>query len=433
MALTIGLSLILMNSVEAQSNDAEINIFTGAERSDNISRSSGLTTDGEQDETVYKVGLDFKADSRSRSYRVGASGSVERRQYQNGIFDDETIGRLVGNLDWFLAEETLFWNFSANHGQQVVNPFRAVTPQNREDVTIVSTGPTLVLPIGSRTFLNTSVSYWDANYEERPLDSTRLQGSLSLERQTGPARTVSLNVGGSQVEYDEDQLLPEIDQLNAFVGIDAENSRNEWSIHLGWNYFERSGQDGDGLLLDLAFRRALTQSATLRLSAGSKYATNGDIFRLDQQLQSETPSDFLFDTGALDIQGFGDIFRNDYVSIGYSQSFGRTDINLSGSWFAEEYETTTSLDREAFRARFRVRRELSKSMSISAFASLSSRDYDSVDRADDDTTFGLSFRARLGRKFSLSLSARQLQRDSDSADFDYDETRADLSISYAVL
>ena len=55
------------------------------------------------------------------------------------------------------------------------------------------------------------------------------------------------------------------------------------------------------------------------------------------------------------------------------------------------------------------------------------------DRADDDSTYGLSLTSRLSRKFSLSLSVRQLQRDSNSVDFNYDEGRADLSISYAVL
>ena len=432
-ALTLALSFTLVNPAEAQSNNAELNVSAGVEYSDNLSRSSGSVTDGEQEETAYIGGLDFKIDSRSSTYRLDAVGEIERRQYENGLFDDETVGRLVGNLDWILAEERFFWNLSANHGQQIVNPFQPATPQNREDVTIVSTGPTLNLPIDERTFLIANVSQSEARYEERPLDNTRLQGSLSLERQIAPTRTMSLNVGGSQIDYDDDQLLPEIDQLNASVGFAVETARNEWSVDLGWNYFERGGQDGDGLLLDLAFRHAVTESSSLRLGAGSKYSTNGDIFRLNQQLESSTPDNRLFNTDALDIQGFGDVFRNDYISVGYIQSFGRTDINLSGSWQAEEYQTTTGLDRDAVVARVSLRRELSKTMRISAFASLSRRDYESRDRVDDDSTFGLSFKMKLGRNFSLTLGARQFRRDSDSAEFDYDETRADLTLSYAVL
>ena len=432
-ALSIALSFTVANLAEAQSNYTELNVLAGVAHSDNISRSSGSITDPAQEETVYLGGLDFNVDSSSSRYRLEAIGIIERRQYEKGVFDDETIGRLVGTLDWILAEETLFWNFSANHGQEIVDPFQAITPENREDVTIVSTGPTLILPIGARTFLNTSVSLLEARYEKRPLDNTRLQGGLSLQRQIAPKRTVSLNMGGSQVEYDEDQLLPEIDQLNASIGFEAETARDEWSINLGWNNFEVRGQDGDGFLLDLAVRRALTESASLSISASSKYSTNGDIFRLDQQLESLTPDYGLFDPGALDIQSFGDVFRYDLVSIGYNQSFRRTNVNLSGSWGAEEYETTTGLDREIFAARASLRRDLSETISITAFASFSSRDYDLEDRADDDSIFGLSFTARLGRKFSLSLSARQLQRDSNLADFDYDETQAELSFSYAVL
>ena len=432
-ALSIALSFTVANLAEAQSNYTELNVFAGVAHSDNISRSSGSITDPEQEATVYLGGLDFNVDSSSSTYRLEATGAIERRHYENGVFDDETIGQLVGNLDWILAEETLFWNFSANHGQEIVNPFQAITPRNREDVTIVATGPTLSLPIGARTFLDASVNLSEARYEERPLDNTRLQGGLSLQRQIARTRTVSLNVGGSQIEYDEDQLWPEIDLLYASVGFDVETDRSEWSVALGWNYFERSGQDGDGLLLDLAVRRALTESASLRLSASSNYSTNGDIFQLDQQLQSSTPDSGLFYTGALDIQGFGDVFRYDTLSIGYSQSFGRTDIDVFGWWGSEEYQTITGLNREAIMARVSLRRELSVKMSISVFASLSSRDYDFGDRADDDSTFGLSFTTRLGRKFSLSLSARQLQRNSDLADFDYDETQAELSFSYAVL
>lgn len=418
---------------EAQGNEAALNVSAGVEHSDNLTRSSGLAVDAEQEERVYKGGLDFSVDSRSSAYRLNASGSVERRQYENGLFDDETVGRLVGNLDWLLFEERFFWSFTANHGQQIVDPFQAITPANREDVTIVSTGPMLSLPIATRTFLNASVSQSEARYEERPLDNTRLQGSLSLERQIAPTRTVSLNVGGSQVEFDKDQLLPDIDQLNAWIGFVTETGRSEWSIDIGWDYFERSGQEGDGFLLNLAFRRDLTESASLSLSAGSKYSTNGDIFRMDQNLQSLTPSNIFFDTGALDIQGFGDVFRNDYASIGYSQSFGRTSVDLMGAWRGEKYETITGLNRDSITARVSLGRDLSETMRISAFASLSNREYDQLDRADDDSTYGVSFTARLGRKISLSLTARQLQRDSGTDDSDYDEMRAELSISYAVL
>ncbi len=430
---TTALYSILTGFAQAQVNDASVDVFVGVEHSDNLSRSSGLDPEGERDETVYTGGLEFGVNSQSRSYRLEATGNVERRQYDNGLFDDETIGRLIGNFDWILLEEQLYWNLSANHGQQIVDPFQAITPENREDVTTVSTGPTLVLPIGVRTFLNAGVSQTEASYDTRPLDNSRLQGNLSLERQIAPTRTVSVNVGGSQVEYDEDQLLPEIDLLNASFGFVAETARNEWSIELGWNYFERGGLDGDGFLLDLALRREITESASLSLSAGSQYSTNGDIFRLEQQFQSSTPSDAFFDRGALDIQGFGDVFRNDYASIGYSQSFGRTNIDLSGSWRGESYETITGLDREAITGRVSVSRELSQTMSASVFASLSNRDYDQVDRADDDSTFGLSFAARLGRKLRLSVTVRHLKRDSDTAEFDYDETRADLTLSYAVL
>jgi hypothetical protein len=418
---------------EAQGNEAAFNVSGGVEHSDNPSRSSGLVVDGKQEEVAYKGGLDFRIDSRSSAYRLNASGSVERRQYKNGIFDDETVGRLVGNLDWTLLEERLFWNFSANHGQQIVDPFQAITPRNREDVTIVSLGPMLTLPIATRTFLVASVSQSEARYELRPLDNTRVEGGLSLERQIAPTRNVSLNMHSSRVEYDEDQLLPPLDQLNASIGFESESTRNQFSVNVGWDYFERQAQEADGPFLDLAFRRAITESASLSISASSKFSTNDDVFLTDQERQSLASSDAIFDTGALDIQGFGDVFRNDRVGIVYSQSFGRTNLKLSGSWGAEKYETITGLDREVTAVRASLGRELSQAMSISVFASFSNRDYGSVDRADEDSTYGLSFTARLGRKFSLSLGARQLQRDSNLAEFDYDETRADLTVSYAVL
>ncbi|MCH8137303.1 MAG: outer membrane beta-barrel protein, partial [Proteobacteria bacterium] len=350
-------------------------------------------------------------------------GSVFFLDYENNTFDRETVGSLDASIVFKISEEVLSWFVQENFGQQIINPFQAVTPDNRENVNFFTTGPRLAIPLCRRALVNVEASYSDVNYEDRPLDNERFGARLGIERVISASRSVSINVDGDRIEYDDDVLNPSIDRINAFLRFDSETARNDFVVDLGWNQIERLGEKSDGLLADIVWHRYLSPTTTISLNGGTKFSSDGDIFRFNQQLDNQFG-------GTQDVQSVSDPFQNDYVRLELGINKSRTRANLRLFWSAENFENITALDRTLSGARLNVSREVSRSLSISLFGTFTRREYDNVVRDDDDLSFGAEISWHIGTRTTVSLRGERFERNTDIDANEYEENRAFLTFTY---
>ena len=171
-------AIFLQNeSASAQNLAYEVTIEAGIAASDNIGRTADTDINPAVDETIYLPALSFMLLNASQRWDADIQGTVRRNIYENKSFEDETMSTVRGSVSIHLAE-WLDWGFNVNHGQQLVNPFQPVRPDNRENVTVLSTGPGFSMPIGARTYITGGGSYSDISYEFRPFDNERMAGRL---------------------------------------------------------------------------------------------------------------------------------------------------------------------------------------------------------------------------------------------------------------
>jgi outer membrane protein assembly factor BamA len=412
----------------AQDRELWFDVEAGASQTDNINRSDDTLLDPALDETIYTAGASLRAAQSARTYDLDLTADVRRLVYDDKTFDDETLSRVNGSLLWKLVGDAFAWDFRANHGQQLIDPFEPVTPENREDVTVLTTGPQGALPLGRRSSFVYAAQLTDVSYELRDFnDNQRIGGNLGFERDIAPTRSLSINVGGDRIEYDDDELLAPIDRVNASLGFDADGARNVLRARVGWNEIERDDVKGDGLFLELDWVRRISGQSTFTVNAGSRYSTNGDIFRYNQQLDGSTSRDI---SDSRDGQVTDDPFQHDNVRVGYNLDLPRTRFSVNADWSREEYDTQTQLNRELAGGRLDLSYDALKNLTLTAGATYVERKYLEVDRTDDDTNYTLGVQFRISRTFSATLRGNRIERSSNTSVNDYEENRVSLVFTW---
>ena len=406
-----------------QTDYTTIDLEGGVAFSDNIARVRG--TAAEQDETIVTAGVLADIRRRFDVWDVNLTGTAKRYAYLDDTFDDETLVTLAGNATWRIIPRRLNWQFTVNHGQTIIDPFQPVTPRNREDVTIWSTGPILVIPLADRTNVSLSATYSEVLYEERPFDNERLGARVGLARNLTPSSSVSANVSRDAIEYEIPLLSPDADRTNAYLNYTNNTGRNNFSLDAGWNEIDRTGSKSDGLLLELNWGRRITQQTRVSFNAGSQLRTAGDVFSLNQRL------DFSGDTQ--DLQDVDDPFQQDYARLAYSFNYPRTRASFAARWSKDEYETLNELNRTTSGLAVDFARDLTSRMTLKLGASFGQRDFDLGDRNDDDVSYSAGLALEFGARSTVELEARHIERDSNLAADGYEETRFGLTYTFRAI
>ncbi len=418
------LTVCAWDLVRAQENDVWLDLEVGAKRSDNIARLVDASSPGaSDDENVLIGGVAFRILSGTDSLELNVRGSLHRYMYDKGVFDDETLTILNGFANWYIVPQKLNWSLNANHGQQTIDPFQATTPLNSEDITVLATGPQLTLPIGRRNSITASATLTKVDYELSPYGNRRLGGVFGLSRAVSPTSSLSLNLRSNRLEYDVNEIYAPIDQQAAYISYDLKSARNTLSADIGWNQFERAGFEGDGFLGELDLSRQVSPQTTLALNLGSRYSTNGDIFRLGQELDDEFQ-------GTHDLQPSDDVFRYNNIGVSYSTNRDRTRFRFHTSWSEEDYETQNVLDRTLTSANIMVGRDLTRTWSIDLSGNYSERQYENQARTDHDSIFELGTGFKMTSRTSVRLSARHVDRSSNNAENEFEENIYSLMFTF---
>ena len=144
---------------------------------------------------------------------------LEYRDYLDDTFDSEVVGNLVGNALVDIVEDRFTWTLEDTFGQSTQNQFAPVTPDNRENVNYLSTGPDFTLSfLGARNKL----------VLRRPL----CRRELRIQRSRQPAHSMvnshcsaicptpptrRINLTTEQVTFDDAVLFTDFDRNEAFL------------------------------------------------------------------------------------------------------------------------------------------------------------------------------------------------------------------------
>ena len=397
--------------------DAQVRAGVGV--SDNIAR----TPQNEIDETIRTVGFDFGVTEQTNSLDLDIRSNFDFVEYADDTFDSELVGGLNGAATITLVDERLRWVIEDTFGQSLFDPFQPARPDNRENVNIFTTGPTLSLMPASRNPIILDVRYSRMDFEIRPNDNDRLSGALSIGREVSRESTLSLNLNATRIEYDNGGLTPPVEQYDAYLRFETTGNRSTLGIDLGYNEVEFAGSFGDGIIARADYTREASANGIFSVSGGSQYSEQGNIFGFIRDATQD-----LTDTS--DITGSPAPFQNNFFVLSYALDQERYSIVTSVDWNQEDYEDGQGIDRDIFRGNLIFRREVTRTVFAGASLAFNRREFKDLERRDDDLTLGLDIGYQFTAGFDVSIEFQHFQRNSTTPGADFTENRAFLRFSY---
>ena len=411
----------LFANAAARAAELSYGLDVGVGHSDNITR----VEENQQDESIASLGGQLRLDHDSKRLRANVATRLEYLDYLDDTYDGEVVGNLVGNAVMDIVEDRLTWTLEDTFGQTTQNQFAASTPDNRENVNFLSTGPDLSLSLGSRNKLLLNGRYVDVHYEDSELGNQRVRGSLALRRDLSDATNVSINVTTEQVSFDDDAESGDYDNNEAFLSYSLDAARTTMSIDAGATEITSDGESNSSWLGRLELTRRASSSLTVGLELGHDFSDAGNEFA---NLQADQPGS----TDPVSVQQTAMPFENTYGSVFGRFARNRTGLQLRAGYYDESYDAQPLFDRKRITLTLSVDRTLNASLSAIVSANYSRQEYDALDRkfADLAATFGV--RWKVSRSSFVSFDYQYLNRNDDEGGSDYSASEIWVRFGYLV-
>jgi hypothetical protein len=419
-----------------------------------------LTPTDKISQTIATTDFDLAVNQQSRLLDVKAAGAFTDLVYLQGAYGNEFIGRFDGLGQVAIIPERLTWVLRDDFGQASVDAFTPITPNNREDLNYVSTGPDLYLRLGATSFIKASARYANAYYQTSPYDSNRglvtLAGGLELSAHS----SVSLNGAAERVLFQNTVVNSDFDRYSAFARYEAHGARTDLAVNLGATTVDQSAlaptvtledeppgstdkvpvtvpghpaTSTTGPLGRLELSRALSPAAKLTLTAGRELTDAASSF-------STQYGGALGSVGTLNFAPTPlttDPFTQTYASIRWQYLRYRTGVLVSGQWERDSYPGASQFDLTRGGAEVDILRQLTPALTAQLVGRWYKVDYPNATVAtdigspeNDNKVIGAALVWRQGRWLEVRLRYDHTSYDVSQGDFGYSENRVFLTVGY---
>ena len=421
----------LLWSLGADAAELDWSLSAGMTHSDNAGRA---TTNGDSD-TRGELGVDLRYAKGEGRLNARVGSNLQYRSYFNDTYEDELVGRFNGLLSYWFIPERFSWVVEDNFGQTYINRAAVETPANRQNTNYFSTGPDVILRLGSRTDLSLQGRWSDVSYETSRADSQRLEGTVGLIRQLSERSSMSLNAAAANIDFKDPTEGTDYDRLSGYLGYEARGSRTGLSLQGGYTELRGGGETLDGPLFDLSLTRETSARSRLTLRAGTNLTDSAEMFRLDQGTRSAADaSDNPAADPNEDVTVSTEPFQADYASLTWGRAGERNSLSLSADWRREDYSFTEARNRESLGFNALLSREISPTLKGRLFGMWRNEDFPETDVNYDEWSFGAGISWTFTRQFSLDVDVTRYEGSGDATAAgglrDYTENRFSLRVNY---
>jgi hypothetical protein len=420
-AIAIGVVTGLLATQAARAADLSYGVDVGVGYSDNITR----VENNELDDTMTSVAAQLRLDHESKRLRANVATYLEYLDYVDNTYESQVLGNLIGDAVLDIVEDRFSWTLDDTFGQTTLNQLAASTPDNRENINYLSTGPDFTFSLGGRNKLLLNGRYADVNYETSELGNQRFRGEFALRHDLSDATHASINLNTEQVSFDDDVQAVDYDNNEAFLNYTLEGARTSLSADGGVTEIQSDGETNSSWLGRLNLTRRASPALTVGLELGHDFSDAGNSF---VDLQANQPGS----TDPVLVQQTSLPFENTYGTIYSRFSRNRTGIELRVGYYDEGYDSQPLYDRKRTTLQFSVDRSLNAALSALVRADYSRQDYDVLDTQFSDLTANFELQWRVGRMTSLSFEYAYLSRNDDANESDYSSNEVWVRFGYLV-
>lgn len=409
----------------AQAFRVDYNLDFGIERNDNLL----LTPDDEIETTILRPGLGFTMTQASSTWQAEFSGRGEYLRYGDERFDSTLEGVLNGRLNWVILPERLSFTVEDDLSIQPVDTLLADTPGNRQQVNVISAGPTLLFNLGQTLRGAAELRYINSDAEiTDEFNSSRVNLALRAIKQLDPTSELSANAQVQRVDFERDLIARDYDRTDLYARYARRLASFDFALDAGLSRIDY--REGGGSRSEPLFRVQGTwhsgERHHLTLRASSQFSDTAS-----DALAGIDPTTVV--PGSIPI-GEAVVNASPYEERGLDLQYTLTTPRLTAV-FAPYYNRlryvdTDDFDQNTYGARGDVSWQLRPRLAVGAYGALGRISYVRTDRVDETREVGAYARYDWTRRLSSRLSVVHHERDISEAGQDASQNIVLLTFSY---
>ena len=383
--------------------------------------------------TILRPGLGFDISHDSSVLQAQVSGRVEDRRYGDDRFENAIDGTLVGRVNWVAVPERLSFAVVDSLTLQPVDTLAADTPGNRQQVNVLSAGPTLQFEWGDGWRGNAELHYIRSEAEiTDEFNSRRTELALRAIKRLGPTSRLAFNAQRQKVDFDRDTIARDYTRSELFVRWSRTLNRMDLGIDAGYSRLD--------------YRRSLPGFADGRsdpmLRASVAWRPN-DLHLFEARLSRQ-----FSDVAANSLEAIGEdtgppvgVVTGDTVvnaspylehRLETEYRYGATRWTLSVTPYADRirYEDTDEFDQNGYGTGFEATWRARRNLQLGFAGALDHNTYVNLGREDETRRYAAFARLDWTRHWGAMLSVGRYERRSTATGQDADQNQLSLTITW---
>lgn len=427
--LLLGASVLMACPHTAHALRINYVLDTTAERSDNLL----LTPDDPIALTILRPGVGFDITHDSSTLQTHISGRAEYRRYMDDRFDDAIDGALTGRVNWVAIPDRLSFSVVDSLALQPVDTLAPDSPGNRQQVNVLSVGPTLSFEWGAGWRGSTELRYVRSEAEiTDQFNSNRVDLALRAIKPLSATSRLAFNVQTQRVNFVDDTTARDYSRSELFARYSRTLNRFDLAVDAGYSRLDYrrdlpglAGMRSDPLLrTELTWRPNASHRLRARFSSQFSDIAVDSLANLGDGV--ELPTEIV--TGDAIVNASPYLQRQletDYTftatrwTFGVSPYVGRRRYEDIGIFDQNDYGTGIEA---SWRARHNLR--------LGFASSLIHINYLNLDRRDETRRFGGYIRYDWAKRWSGTFSLARYERDSTLASQNANQNIVGLTVSY---
>ncbi len=399
----------------------------GVERNDNL-----LLTPGDEIETtILRPGLGFTLTEETSSWQAEFTGRGEYLDYRDDRFDDSLEGVLSGRLNWVALPERLSFTLEDDLSVQPVNTLLPDTPGNRQQVNVVSVGPTLLFGLGTlRGAAELRYINSDAEITEE-FNTDRVNLTLRATKALSPVSALSGNVQVQRVDFDDDAVGRDYDRSDLFARYTRRLASVDIALDAGVSRidYRRGGGNRTKPLLRAqgTWRWGGRHELNLRLSSQFSDTATDALAGIDPTtaIPGSVPvGEAVVNASPYEERG---------IELRYTLTSPRVTATLAPYYSRLRYVDTGDFDQNTYGATGEIGWQLRPRFSVGTYAALGRVSYIRTDRVDETREAAVYAEYRWTRRLRSRLSLTRHERDVSVAGEDATRNMVLLTFTYQNL
>jgi len=429
--LAMALAASLVTSTTAVAADIDYHVGASLLYSDNINLSE-LAPDSE---TVFAPGFGFDVTHGGTAVEIKALGEFQYLDYQGDTYESEPRGEFAGQLNWHMLPNRLDFLIQDNLSQEPIDITSGATPTNRQEVNVFRMGPSLFLRFGDSMHAQIDARYTNTYAEEtKDFNGDRFNLAAHLFRPLDSLSSLSFNLMGTQVNYDDTLLNADYYRDDLYFGYQRESNRLNMDLIGGYTRIDPD--NGTPTVDGPLFRGIAGWQMSARSTLDFRLAYLFSDTALDQVLyNTDADGPVIPSIDTLTSLVGASVYKLRRAEIGYGYVGERLNMDLRPFYEHISYpdQNITDSDWDGHGIDINGRYALQPTLELIFSASYATRDYTTIDRVDDDVLASVGLNKQFSTHWTATAVYQRRNRDSNIFGQGYKENLVAFSVTYRNL